>query len=92
MTRREVEALEVLMRRAGRVVSRATFEAALYGQADDTASNSIEAVVSRLRRRLVAAGAHVAIHTVRGVGYLLKEERETCAGSLDRSRSSSFSA
>ena len=35
--------------------------------------NTIEALVSRLRRRLETIEARVSIHTLRGIGYLLKE-------------------
>jgi len=37
-------------------------------------ANTIEALVSRLRRRLEAVHARVTIHTLRGIGYLLKEQ------------------
>jgi DNA-binding response OmpR family regulator len=38
-------------------------------------SNAIEVYVHRLRKQLAELGAKVQIHTVRGVGYLLSEER-----------------
>ncbi len=76
LSRRETDLLEQLVRRSGRVVSKRYLEDALYGFQDDTSSNSVEATVSRLRKRLLAAGARVAIHTVRGLGYLLTAERE----------------
>lgn len=76
LSRRETDLLEHLVRRSGRVVSKRYLEDALYGFQDDTSSNSVEATVSRLRKRLLAAGARVAIHTVRGLGYLLTAERE----------------
>ena len=40
---------------------------------DDVTANTIEALVSRLRRRLETIEAKVSIHTLRGIGYLLKE-------------------
>ena len=76
LSRRETDLLEHLVRRSGRVVPKRYLEDALYGFQDDTSSNSVEATVSRLRKRLLAAGARVAIHTVRGLGYLLTAERE----------------
>jgi DNA-binding response OmpR family regulator len=70
--RREVALLETLLRRAGQVVPRPALEESLYGFDDEVTPNALEAHVSRLRRRLAEAGADVTIHTVRGVGYLLR--------------------
>jgi DNA-binding response OmpR family regulator len=73
LSRSELILLELLMRRAGRVVVRRTLEEGLYGFDDDVGPNSLEAHVSRLRKKLEAAGATVQIHTLRGVGYLAGE-------------------
>jgi DNA-binding response OmpR family regulator len=73
VTPRELSALELLMRRAGQVVSRRMLEHALYGLEDDVNPNTVEVLISRLRRRLEEIGAHCSIHTMRGIGYLLKE-------------------
>ncbi len=69
--RREFALLELLLRRVGQVVSRQNVEQALYNFDQDISPNAIEAVVSRLRKRLATAGTTITIHTVRGVGYLL---------------------
>jgi DNA-binding response OmpR family regulator len=53
-------------------VPRTVLEERLYGFGDDVTPNALEAHVSRLRRRLNDAAADVSIHTVRGVGYLLR--------------------
>lgn len=74
LSRRETDLLEHLVRRSGRVVSKKFLEEALYGFDDEASSNSVEATVSRLRKRLQASGSRVAIHTVRGLGYLLTAE------------------
>lgn len=74
LTRRELGLLELLMRKAGQVVRRQQIEEALYAFDDAVTPNAIEAVVSRLRRKLEEAGAGNALHTVRGVGYLLSED------------------
>lgn len=74
LPRREIALLDVLLRRAGRVVLRETIEAALFGFDDAPASNTLDSHVSRLRRRLSEAGAGVAIHALRGVGYMAKAE------------------
>jgi DNA-binding response OmpR family regulator len=73
ISRRELDALEILMRRADQVVSKRILEDSIYGLSDEVTPNTIEALVSRLRRRLEALHAGVSIHTLRGVGYLLKE-------------------
>jgi DNA-binding response OmpR family regulator len=73
LPRRELSLLEALLRRPGRVVTRDNLDNALYGLADEVGANALEAQVSRLRRRLAAAGARVEVRTVRGVGYLCTE-------------------
>ena len=70
LTRRELLALEILVRRSGRTVSRTALEEAVYGYDDEIASNSLDAHISRLRRKLEGAG--VEIHAIRGLGYLLR--------------------
>jgi len=70
---RELDALELLMRRADQVVPKRLFEDSVYGLNGEVAPNTIEALVSRLRRRLEMIEARVSIHTLRGIGYLLTE-------------------
>jgi len=70
---REMALLELLLRRQGRVVTREAIEQALYGFDAAIGSNALEVLVHRLRRRLAEVGAHAAVHTLRGVGYLLAE-------------------
>lgn len=72
LPRREFAILELLLRRADTVVDRRTLDLAVYHGDRETQSNAMEANVSRLRRRLAAAAATVDIHTVRGIGYLLR--------------------
>jgi len=73
LSRSELTLLELLLRRAGRVVARRMLEEGLYGFDDVVGSNSLEAHVSRLRKKLEAAGASVQIHTLRGIGYMAGE-------------------
>lgn len=73
VSRREMAVLEQLMRRNGRVVPKNVLEDKIYGFDEEVSSNSVEVHVSRLRKRLVGAGASVSVHTLRGVGYLLSE-------------------
>jgi DNA-binding response OmpR family regulator len=75
--RRELALLELLLRRAGRVVAKDALEEGLYGFDEPASANSVETQMSRLRKKLESAGVTVAIHTVRGVGYLLTERRPT---------------
>lgn len=71
LSKREAEVLEELMRRAEHVVRKTALEESLYGFDDEGSSNSVEALMSRLRRKLLAAGADATIVTIRGVGYML---------------------
>jgi len=75
LSRRELALLELLLRRAGRVVSKSSIEESLYGFGEEVESNSVEAHISRLRKKLTGAGARCEIHTVRGVGYFIGEDR-----------------
>ncbi|SCW38267.1 DNA-binding response regulator, OmpR family, contains REC and winged-helix (wHTH) domain [Rhizobium mongolense subsp. loessense] len=72
LQRREVAVLTALIRRRGRVVLRESLEEAVYGFDDAIQSNTLDSHISRLRRKLSDSGAGVEIHTVRGVGYLLR--------------------
>ena len=72
---RETAVLEILLRRGGNVAAKRLFEDHLFGLSGDVGSNAVEVYVHRLRKMLADAGARVKIHTVRGVGYLLAEEK-----------------
>ena len=54
--RREFYALELLLRRTGSVVSKSTMESMLYAFGEEVASNAIEVLIHRLRRRIADAG------------------------------------
>ncbi|GAC1578729.1 MAG: response regulator transcription factor [Candidatus Elarobacter sp.] len=69
LSARETAFLEYLMRNAGRLVTRAMMEDALWERERDTASNVIEVYVRRLRVKLTAGGEPQLIQTVRGAGY-----------------------
>lgn len=73
-SRREVQTLELLIRREGQIVTRNSLEDSLYGLSVHVSPNSIDALISRLRRRLSAIEAGCAIHTLYGIGYLLKND------------------
>jgi DNA-binding response OmpR family regulator len=72
---RETAVLEILLRRGGNVAPKRLFEDHLFGLSGDVGSNAVEVYVHRLRKMLGDAGASVKIHTVRGVGYLMAEEK-----------------
>jgi two-component system OmpR family response regulator len=78
--RRELAALEVLMRADGRVVTRESMEDAIYSLDDDRQSNVLESTISRLRRRLESESATIGIRVVRGVGYRIEGTAQVAAG------------
>jgi DNA-binding response OmpR family regulator len=73
MSAQELTLLEILMRRAGKVVPKSYIEDQLFGMSSEVGKSAVEVSVYRLRKRLEAMGAMVEIHTVRGLGYLLSE-------------------
>ena len=77
--RREYYALELLMRRTGSVVSKKSMEDLLYSFGEEIASNAVEVLIHRLRKRLLDHGAGAVIHTIRGVGYMLAAEARKSA-------------
>ena len=72
MPRREMALLEVLMRAGLSPVSRERLEHALFRFQDAVTPNALEAAISRLRRRLKAAGALATVTASRGFGYRLQ--------------------
>ena len=75
LSSRETAVIEMLMRRKGSVVTKKLLEDYIYGQSGDVASNAVEVYVHRLRKQLADGGAKVIIHTIRGVGYVMAEEK-----------------
>jgi DNA-binding response OmpR family regulator len=75
LSAREMAVLELLMRRSGRVVPKKLVEDQIFGASGDVGSNAIEVYVHRLRKQLAECGAKVQIHTIRGVGYLIAEDK-----------------
>jgi DNA-binding response OmpR family regulator len=70
---REVDILELLMRRAGRVVQKGYVEDHLFGLNAPVGSNAVEVAIHRLRKHLQALDAQAVVHTVKGVGYFIAE-------------------
>lgn len=69
---RELSVLEMLMMRAGRVVTKQQIVNSLSAWDADFSENAVEVYIYRLRRRLEGTGA--SIQTVRGFGYLLETD------------------
>ena len=69
---REFALLEYLMRHPGRIVSKTSILENIYDYSFDPQTNVVEKLVSRLRQK-VDAGRAPLIHTLRGVGYVLRE-------------------
>jgi DNA-binding response OmpR family regulator len=72
LPRRELLVLAALMKRLGRTVTREALVNAVYSFDAEIQSNALDSHVSRLRRKLTELEAGVAIHTIRGIGYLMK--------------------
>jgi DNA-binding response OmpR family regulator len=72
LRRREALILEALLMRRDRVVTRDALIEAIYGFDDEIESNTLEAQVSRLRKKLSELGGNVEIRSMRGIGYILR--------------------
>jgi two-component system, OmpR family, response regulator MprA len=75
LTRTEFLLLELLMRHPRQVLTRATIFDRVWGYDFGPSSNSLEVYVGYLRRKTEAAGEPRLVHTVRGVGYVLRQPR-----------------
>jgi two-component system, OmpR family, response regulator MprA len=73
LTRTEYQLLELLMLNPRRVLSHSVIYDRVWGYDFGPASNALRVYVGYLRRKLEQAGARDLIHTVRGVGYVLRE-------------------
>jgi two-component system, OmpR family, response regulator MprA len=73
LTRTEYRLLELLMRNPGRVLPHGLIYDRVWGYDYGPTSNAQRVYVGYLRRKLEQAGARQLIHTVRGVGYVLRE-------------------
>ncbi len=71
---REFALLEFLMRHAGRVISKTTILENVYEYNFDPQTNVVDVLMHRLRKKVDGAFDKKLIHTVRGMGYVLREE------------------
>jgi DNA-binding response OmpR family regulator len=74
LTRTEFAVLELLMRSAGRVVTRDAAIESIWRTDADIESNTLDAFVRLLRAKVELSGEPKLIHTVRGVGYCVRAE------------------
>lgn len=72
LTPKEYAVLEYLMRHAGRVMSRTLITEYAWGYHFDPGTNIVDVVINHLRKKIDTAGAPKLIHTVRGVGYVVR--------------------
>ncbi|MGY2876756.1 two-component system, OmpR family, response regulator MprA [Marmoricola sp. URHA0025 HA25] len=73
LTRTEFNLLELFMRRPRRVLERSFILEEVWGFDFPTTANSLEVYIGYLRRKTEAEGEPRLLHTVRGVGYVLRE-------------------
>jgi heavy metal response regulator len=74
LTSKEFALLEFLLRRRGQVLSRAVIAQHVWGVDYDTFTNVIDVYVNYLRKKIDSGFEPKLIHTVRGFGYVLREE------------------
>jgi DNA-binding response OmpR family regulator len=74
LTAREFELLEYLMRNARIVVSRQTLLDEVWGYHPFAETNTVDVFISNLRRKLEDGGQPRILHTMRGAGYVLRDE------------------
>ncbi|WP_317633564.1 response regulator transcription factor [Streptomyces sp. HUAS TT20] len=74
LTRTEFELLELLVRNSGIVLDHSTIYDRIWGYDFGPGSKNLAVYVGYLRRKLDEPGAPQLIHTVRGVGYVLRED------------------
>ena len=74
LTRTEFLLLELLLRHPRQVLTRSQIFEHVWGYDFGTSSNSLEVYVGYLRRKLEAGGEPRLVHTVRGIGYVLREQ------------------
>ncbi|MEK6717786.1 MAG: response regulator transcription factor [candidate division NC10 bacterium] len=74
LTNREFALLEYLLRNASRVLTRTMIAEHVWDYSFDSATNVIDVYVNYLRKKIDAGRERKLIHTVRGVGYILKTD------------------
>lgn len=86
LTKTEYNLLERLMYRAGKVVSRRSLIEAVWGFDREIEENTLDAFMRLLRNKIDAPGRSKLIHTVRGVGYMIRSEVHPISGQKENER------
>lgn len=74
LTRTEFGLLELLMRHPGQVLTRAQLYEGVWGANLDGSTNSLDVYIGYVRKKLESGGESRVVHTVRGVGFVLRRE------------------
>jgi DNA-binding response OmpR family regulator len=74
LTRTEFGILDLLMKNSGRVITRERLIEGVWGYDRDIESNTLDVFIRQLRAKVERPGTRKLIHTVRGVGYTIREE------------------
>lgn len=74
LTPKEFSILEYLLRNKNKVVSRTKLVEHVYDYHFDTETNIIDVFINKLRTKIETGSATPLIHTIRGVGYIIKED------------------
>jgi DNA-binding response OmpR family regulator len=77
LTPKEFALLELLLRNAGRVLTRSRLIEAIWGYDREVENNTVDVLIRQLRAKVEAAGSPKLIQTIRGIGYTLREEETT---------------
>jgi DNA-binding response OmpR family regulator len=77
LSRTEFVILEVLMRNAGRVTTRSRLIEAVWGSDRDVQSNTLDVFMRQLRTKIEAPESSKLLHTIRGIGFSMREEGGT---------------
>jgi DNA-binding response OmpR family regulator len=72
LTRREFELLQLLMRNPGEILDRARLHEEVWGYTFDPGTNVADVFVGYVRRKLEQDGEPRVLHTVRGIGFVLR--------------------
>jgi two-component system, OmpR family, response regulator MprA len=74
LTRTEFNLLQALLERPGQVMTRGQLFERVWGYDLDRSSNSLDVYIGYLRRKLEPTGAPKLVHTIRGVGFVLRDQ------------------
>jgi len=73
LSRTEFVLLEMLMRSAGRVLTRTRLIEAVWGHDRDVQNNTLDVFIRQLRSKIEPPASAKLLHTIRGIGYCLRE-------------------